>query len=296
MTNNEITFIYLSVQKASILDAAVTVNIEKLESTIRIAKNPITSHDTLVFNNSIVRRLTPHVSLITNAQDYKGHSALHLAILNEHEDIVDKLLKEHCNVNTSLNERSNVEPFTRDGIDYTGIYEGNTPLMDASFHGNVSIVTKLIQHQAALEAVNKNNENAIIYAAKGGHKEVLDVLIAYDRRFSFNRENLLQTALGAAAMFGRLNVVEDVIRKWKHDPDYKDRFLSTPLIRAAEYNRPSVLKYLLQQGADSSIKDKNGKNAMDHANEKGNQEIIELLNNHTLTNSTARIKRKFSDD
>ena len=97
-------------------------------------------------------------------------------------------------------------------------------------------------------------------------------------------------------MFGRLNVIKHLIPKWKLDANYQDQFLSTPLIIATEYNHPTVLSYLLQQGADSSIKDKKGKTVMDYANDKGSQEIIDILNNHFLTSSTAKTKRKLSDD
>ena len=72
------------------------------------------------------RNLTTSVS---NAQNDKGYSALHLAVQKKHEDVVDELLRSKVDVNTSLNERSNIEPSKEDGLKVPGINEGETPLM-----------------------------------------------------------------------------------------------------------------------------------------------------------------------
>ena len=68
-----------------------------------------------------------------------------------------------------------------------------------------------------------------------------------------------RAALGVAAMCGRLNVVEELIQNWKVDINIHDKFHSTPINLAAEYNHSSVVDYLLQKGANPSIKDEEGK-------------------------------------
>ena len=52
---------------------------------------------------------------------------------------------------------------------------------------------------------------------------------------------------------------------------------NTALIIAANKNNKEMVKLLLENGADPSIKNKYGKTALDIANEKGNQEIIKIL-------------------
>ena len=43
------------------------------------------------------------------------------------------------------------------------------------------------------------------------------------------------------------------------------------------YNKPQIVKLLLKHNADKSIKDNDGKTALDYANEKGFQDIAEVL-------------------
>ena len=51
----------------------------------------------------------------------------------------------------------------------------------------------------------------------------------------------------------------------------------TALIYTASNNLTEMTEYLLSKGADKSIKDTDGKTALDYANEKGYMEIIKLL-------------------
>ena len=89
-----------------------------------------------------------------------------------------------------------------------------------------------------------------------------------------------RTPLGFASMNGQLNVVEELIQNWKVNINSKDQFLSTPLILAVEYNQLSVVSYLLKKVADVNAKDEYGKDAMERATEKENQEIIDLIQNY----------------
>ncbi|KAL5342278.1 ankyrin repeat-containing domain protein [Aspergillus crustosus] len=56
----------------------------------------------------------------------------------------------------------------------------------------------------------------------------------------------------------------------------------TPLIRAAHDGIPSVVKALLNHGADMSLKTKYGQTAMEVAVEKGHEEIIQILRDHEM--------------
>ena len=221
-------------------------------------------------------------SSIANAQDYKGYSAVHLAIPNNHEDIVNELLSLNVDVNTSLNEKSNMENSKKDGFTYSGITEGRTPLMDASINGHLSLVRKLVGRHANIDALDKLKYNAVIFAAQEGQKNVMKYLLENKPVLAEFKGFQSRTALGIAAMCGRLNVVEELIQNWKVDIDIPDKFHSTPINLAAEYNHLSVVDYLLQKGANASIKDEEGKDAIDWAREKGHQEIINLIKNHLI--------------
>jgi hypothetical protein len=51
----------------------------------------------------------------------------------------------------------------------------------------------------------------------------------------------------------------------------------TPLMYAASFERPGVVKLLLKRGANINAKDHDGLSALDWANKSGNEEIIRLL-------------------
>lgn len=53
--------------------------------------------------------------------------------------------------------------------------------------------------------------------------------------------------------------------------------LSTPLHKAAELGKVDVVRYLISQGADTSIKDVTGRTALDCAAIAHHSEIVELL-------------------
>ena len=212
-----------------------------------------------------------------NTQDEKGYSALHLAIIYNHEDVVDTLLQMRCDVNTSLNHKRNVEDSTKNGVNYTGVYEGITPLMTSCFKGQLSIVKKLLQHDARIDTVDKNNNNALMFAAQEGHNDILQMLLEKNPTSSDCEGHQNVTPLGQAALNGHLKVVEDLIQNWGVNINHQDQFGRTPLISAARCNRIPVVKFLLQNEADASIKTNNGDDALYWARTYKNQEIIKLL-------------------
>jgi len=69
--------------------------------------------------------------------------------------------------------------------------------------------------------------------------------------------------------------------KYEDDlPSYKERAmfgLGTALHRAAEFGKVDLVKYLLERGADRTIRDTKGKTALYWAEHRGHTEIIELL-------------------
>ena len=51
----------------------------------------------------------------------------------------------------------------------------------------------------------------------------------------------------------------------------------TPLMIAANFNRLDHVKILINAGADPTLKDQNGKTALDYAKEQGYQEVVDYL-------------------
>ena len=61
----------------------------------------------------------------------------------------------------------------------------------------------------------------------------------------------------------------------------------TPLMTAAFKGNPELVRYLLDEGADSSLKNQEGKTALDIAGSANNTEIINMLKDVMLCGQTS---------
>lgn len=87
-----------------------------------------------------------------------GDSALMLAVLRGHEEVVDLLLEAGAELN----------------------HDGWTPLMYAAFEGRLAMVEKFLQRGADVNALAPNQSNALMFAARNGHVEVVRRLLQTD--------------------------------------------------------------------------------------------------------------------
>ncbi|XP_034485188.1 ankyrin repeat and sterile alpha motif domain-containing protein 1B isoform X2 [Drosophila innubila] len=134
-----------------------------------------------------------------NCQDVNGYTSLHHACLNGHSSIVRLLVAHKAQVDV---------PDIR----------GSTPLFLASWAGHQDIVKMLLFHTpvpANPNAQTIENETPLHSAAQHGHNTVVAILLSFGADPSI-RNNSFQTALDLAAQFGRLQVVQTLLRV---DPD-----------------------------------------------------------------------------
>ncbi|MCU7844140.1 MAG: ankyrin repeat domain-containing protein [Candidatus Thiodiazotropha sp. (ex Monitilora ramsayi)] len=118
-----------------------------------------------------------------------------------------------------------------------------TPLMKAALNGHIDVVKQLIQAGADVNLVDKGGYSALMLAASNNHVKILDLLIKNDA-------NLDQQ---------------------EHTEG------STALIWAAKLGHAESVGRLVSGGANKSIKDFDGKFALDWARESGHGPIATLL-------------------
>ncbi|ALC46779.1 CG11168, partial [Drosophila busckii] len=186
-----------------------------------------------------------------NCQDVNGYTALHHACLNGHSSIVRLLLAHHAQVDV---------PDIR----------GSTPLFLASWAGHQDIVKMLLfqSHTPANpNAQTIENETALHSGAQHGHNAVVAILLSYGADPSI-RNNSFQTALDLAAQFGRLQVVQTLLRA---DPD-----LITPYRRYEEDNLSEKLGYATQY-ATTPTKHIFTHTCLHLASRNGHKKVVETL-------------------
>ncbi|CAK9000318.1 Ankyrin-3 (ANK-3) (Ankyrin-G) [Durusdinium trenchii] len=122
--------------------------------------------------------------------DTEGRTALHLAALNRHLEIVQALLAHRAAVTADAEgalgekrmrmvEADMILEYLESVIQYTMRHHASeTPLHHAAFSGRAAIVAELLAARASRTAENANGRTPLDYAQLKGSKEVLALLTA----------------------------------------------------------------------------------------------------------------------
>lgn len=194
--------------------------------------------------------------------------------------------------------------------------KGKRPLMFAASEGKVEVARWLIEQGADVNAADNYGTTALIVAATAGHHDVVKLLLdsganaqvrdetggaplvnavyfGHTETVQLLLENLAQpkTAqtkslaldvrdgeelLMLAAGLGHVDIVRLMIESGinANGRGLKQR---TPLMAAAAFDRPEVVKALLAKGADPAARDEDGNTALAVARDKGNDKVVALL-------------------
>jgi ankyrin repeat protein len=186
-----------------------------------------------------------------DGRDISGSTALYLAAENERQATVALLLAKGADAD--LPGRSGV-----------------TPLAAAAFNGNDRIVEQLLSHGADPNVVDATGKAAMTYAAARGFAEIVRRLLdaGVDAEFRYGKElTALMWAAGHEDGVGAHAAESTVDLLLSHGAqlDAIDDRGRTALMTAAELGRTEVVEMLVGRGADATIRDKNGKSALDLA-------------------------------
>jgi uncharacterized protein len=190
--------------------------------------------------------------------------------------------------------------------------KGKTALMLAAAGGYTDTVKILVDRGADVRARDNYETTALIAAATAGHAETAVTLLQYGADPTF-KDTSGGSALSNATFFGRTEVVMALLDNIPKLPanagdellllcaglGYEDiaRALldkgvnvnargikqRTTLMAAAAFNKPNMIKLLLEHGADVNASDEEGITALQVAQNNSNHEIITLLRNAQTT-------------
>jgi ankyrin repeat protein len=193
-----------------------------------------------------------------NARNKNGETPLYIAVQTGSEEGIKLLSEQGADINIK------------------DIY-GNSPLHYAAGIGQLEIVKLLIKEWGddVVKAKNNNNESALHCAAKGGHVQVVDLLIRHGAKTE-NRDKYGNSPLHCAAEAGELEVVKLLI-EWGYNINAKNNNNESALHYAARKGHAEVSRFLIEKGININAQNKHGYNALVLAIENAHVTTIDLL-------------------
>lgn len=161
-------------------------------------------------------------------------------------------------------------------------------LLESVANGDLSAVRQCVESVADINAVNKDDETALMIASKMGYLEIVKYLVEND--FEVNARVLFgdETALILASQYGHLEIVEFLISKGA-DKNIQDYSGFTALMWASVRGYFEIVQCLVRYGANANIINRDSWTALEMSK---TDEIWEYLSsitdninkNHALIN------------
>lgn len=177
-------------------------------------------------------------------------------------ELVEQLLQSGANINAT-NE------------------QGRTAVMAATYRNHVETVEALIQAGADINIRDHQRNNVFLYAGAEGMAEILQLAIEADADVTLtNRYG--GTALIPASERGHVEIVRQLLTQTNVDVNHVNNLDWTALLEAVilgdgSENYQRIVELLLDHGADAQIPDGKGITPLQHARERGYQEIEQII-------------------
>jgi ankyrin repeat protein len=198
--------------------------------------------------------ITSLISLRANvkAKMDDGRTTIHVAAENGHNDIITYLISQGVVVNART-------------------IDGATAIHFAALRGHNDTITHLITQKADINAKMHDGRTALHIALQNGKIDTAIFLISNGADFNISYQEL--PLIAWAAKNGEMALLNSLVKKHVNI-DTKDYKGNTALFWAAFYNKPDVVRYLIDEGADVKLK---GGQLMVWAALNGYHDIVDKL-------------------
>lgn len=162
---------------------------------------------------------------------------------------------------------------------FLGAFSGSSALEIAAQYGHPDAVLLLVRDaKASTTGADQRGWTALHKAAQKGDATVIKYLLEYGANVNAS-DKFAMTPLHRAAEMGRLDAIVALGADKQINIDSRGIKDSTPLMLAAQNGHIEIVKLLLERGADSTLRDRNGRTARDRAEDaqRSNWEDICML-------------------
>lgn len=199
----------------------------------------------------------------------KGISALHAAVSEEDYEMVRYLVEDmRADVNCLTNQ-------------------GDSPLLIAAGLGDAEMVEYLVGQKAMIDLPNNRDRTPFSVAAEMGKYEIASTLSEYRCNYDFVDAGG-KNALYYACRHGHLPIVQLLIGELRchYDRTSVRSHLQPPMVGASLGGHLSVVRYLVNEGADVNAQDTSGFTPLIIASINGHLDIVKYLvvEGHALVN------------
>lgn len=229
--------------------------------------------------------------------DNEGTTALMYAVMNNSESMMNLLIKNGADVNS--HNKKNLTPLL------CAVESGNPKIIEALIAARASVNDSFARaitagKTAAVKTMLENrlvslnsfrdadNLSPVIYAVKAADLEMLKLLCDSGANPGL-KDNNGQGALFYAAASGDADILNYLFndRGLKYAVNNADNSGRTPLFSAAENGNGEAVRFLLANGANPNIADKNGHKAVDWARANKMDNAVTVLERVTTSGANA---------
>ncbi len=170
-----------------------------------------------------------------------------------------------------------LERLGRLGFDFnTPSPELEPPLFLAISQGSLRVARFLIgRPEVNVDARGSTDENPLMMAALRGHLDLVEALIA--RRAQVNKPGWTPLHYAATHKGPNAPAITRLLLEHHAFIDAESPNRTTPLMMAAHYGHPMVVRMLLEEGADPLARNQQGLTAIDFAHRAGRPDMAELI-------------------
>lgn len=210
-------------------------------------------------------------ALLNHQYKDTGDTIVHIAIKNNHHDIVQRLLDKKPKLLTKDNEGKTPYAlavqfnFAPDLVQLLLVQQHGLALLESSAKGEVSTVKNLVEkEQVDVNFVDEYGNSALHWASAHNQAKCVKALLSLNADVSW-ADHIGDTALHIAAFYNATDSLEELLKDKRTDVNVVNRDLNSPLAYALMRRHNQAVKMLLQARAFVSMQNSLGESPLLYA-------------------------------